>query len=227
MSQKKPILFNTEMTQATLDRRKKATRRVVKGIPNDADFQGFYVDAYGRAVARFVLPDGTDIYIHPLCETGDILYVRETWANEGDSLIYRADADKHGSAAYYREHGGTPAQDSGKWHPSIHMPKEAARIFLRVTNVRVERVQDITEDGMIAEGTRDGDKYLVKSPEDPYPEWDDRYRGWIGWNRACFEALWNSTLKEKQTGSLSPYRFCFNPWVWVYEFERVSKPEVP
>ena len=227
MSGMKPILFNTEMVRAILDGHKTATRRICKLSELDnvnADGSIFGGGDFDNGLFKSVTDYVYYFHLGPY-QPGDILYVRETFfkgllfdQNEDiidwDLLLYAAD-EKRKDIDY----------DNIKWSPSIHMPKEAARIFLRITNVRVERLQDITEDGMIAEGTRDGDKYLAKSPEDPYPEWDDRYGGWIGWNRACFEALWNSTLKEKQTGPLSPYRFCFNPWVWVIEFERCEKPQ--
>jgi hypothetical protein len=94
------------------------------------------------------------------------------------------------------------------------MPREAARIFLRVTNVRAERLQDITEEDVAAEGTKDGNEYI--KPKGVCV---------ASWHVACFEMLWNSTLKEKKTGPLSQYRFCFNPWVWVYEFTQITKEE--
>ena len=102
----------------------------------------------------------------------------------------------------------------GKWQPSIYMPREAARIFLCVINVRLERLQEITEADIAAEGTKDGNEYIEPMGPEIAP-----------WHIACFEELWNSTLKERKTGPLSPYRFCFNPWVWVIEFGRVPAEE--
>ena len=82
-----------------------------------------------------------------------------------------------------------------KWHPSIHMPREAARIFLRVTDVRVERVQDIDDDGVVAEGLNIGDP---------------------------FDELWDSTIKPADRAL---YGWDANPWVWVIEFERITREE--
>lgn len=137
----KSILFNTEMVRAILDGRKTCTRRIVKdGIPDDAMWgytafthkgyiscRGVYADGYGEGF--FKLP----------YQPGDLLYVRETWGhpislNSDKQYVFRA--DKIAESGF--------KNDSHIWHPSIHMPKEAARIWLKVTNVRVERLQDIT-----------------------------------------------------------------------------------
>lgn len=94
-----------------------------------------------------------------------------------------------------------------KWHPSLHMPKDAARIFLRVTNVRVERLQDITVEDALAEGM---DKYI-------------RLNGELDENSiiTSFIGIWNSTIKKSD---LDRYGWNANPWVWVIEFERCEKP---
>lgn len=93
-----------------------------------------------------------------------------------------------------------------KWHPSIHMPKEAARIFLRVTNVRVERLQEITSGQICKEGVEVEDPYVLNGEEKRY----------------AFSNLWDSTIKESD---LDRYGWNANPWVWVIEFERCDKPE--
>lgn len=128
----------------------------------------------------------------PPCRPGDILYVRETW-----SEIKNTDGS-HKKYAYK----ATDTYPFGEkyivkflWHPSIHMPKVAARIWLRVTNVRIERLQDIDDDGVVAEGLQIG---------------------------APFEELWDSTIKK---ADLDIYGWDANPWVWVIEFERCEKPE--
>lgn len=228
----KQILFSTEMVRAILDGRKTMTRRIVKGTALEWLKPNMFIPEF---VAN---PDNK---LSPY-RIGDILYVRETWAKElsdkqdeshpfrdeeynaeyatGEDYefygyVYRADTpDAKYPCNYPDDYEGAPT-----WHPSIHMPKEAARIWLEVTDVRVERLQEITEDDMIAEGVRDGNEYLVKSPPDPYPESDERYLGWIGWNRACFEGLWNSTIK-KQDRPL--YCWDTNPWVWVYGLKRLE-----
>ena len=164
----KPILFNTEMVQAILDGRKTCTRRVVKTRRKDAC--GFYVTKR---------PDGsfTGIYEYdedermfenqliPPYKPGDILYVRETWER---FECWNCDGDERGNCqkepkksvldktfGCYMYRATDEISGDAKWHPSIHMPKEAARIWLKATNVRAERLQDITEDGAEAEGAID------------------------------------------------------------------------
>ncbi len=145
MSKVLPVLFNTEMVRAILDGRKTCTRRLVKPQPDeqhtyplgfvvhstekkDEECFGFSVDEHSGSIQYAKLP----------YQPGDILYVRETWSEWTDGYLYKA--------------WNSPFPQAGesammKWHPSIHMPKEAARIWLKVTNVSVERLQDITEDG--------------------------------------------------------------------------------
>ena len=137
----KPILFNTEMVKALLDGRKTVTRRVVKPQPS---INASWLD---KCAGTYTFSDAT--FPHEPFSKGDILYVRETWAEVSDLFgefpqpIYKADIkDDHD----YDLLGVV------KWRPSIHMPREAARIFLHVTNVRVERLQDITEEQASMEG---------------------------------------------------------------------------
>ena len=142
MSRVLPILFNTEMVRAILDGRKTVTRRLVK---HD-------VDAILNSPYHKEHPEVEDKQIiSKLCmspyQPGDILYVRETWGEgyEEGTYIYRAD-DKLAGLPTFKE--------SSKliYHPSIHMPKEAARIWLKVTDVRVERLQEITSEQIGREG---------------------------------------------------------------------------
>ena len=93
--------------------------------------------------------------------------------------------------------------ENNRWYPSIHMPKEAARIWLKVTDVRVERLQDITEIQAQAEGCNSG---LLTGPCNA---------------RGQFENLWNRTIKKSD---IDTYGWKANPWVWVIEFERCEKP---
>lgn len=126
---------------------------------------------------------------------GDILYVRETWANLNTLAC---------PCYYYKASEDLPERALNAWKPSIHMPKDAARIFLRVTNVRVERLQDITEVQAQYEGCNSG---MLTGPCTA---------------RGQFENLWNSTIKKSD---LDRYGWNANPWVWVIEFERCEKPE--
>lgn len=196
----KPILFNkqigTEMVRAILDGRKDATRRIVKGfIPDDAvwGYTAFTPKGYISCRGTFADGYGEKFFKLP-CEPGNILYVRETWKKAPNGYYYYEDWQRNDIA------------DVTKWKPSIHMPKEAARIWLKVTDVRVERSQEITIDGIRNEGISSmavhaGDMEIALK------EWKN---------------LWNSTIKKTD---LDSYGWDANPWVWVIEFERCEKPE--
>ena len=209
----KPILFNTDMVRAILDGRKTQTRRIVKTgsyTPLEIGRSKFYTfrdELNGKPGAWagfycnrdvFVGRDGKlhidAVYAKAPYQPGDTLYVRETWApgatfaTEGKTF-YRAD-DDYGDNILH-------------WHPSIHMPKEAARIFLRVTDVRVERLRDIDENGAIAEGL--------------YKGWRLCGMGSLALSaRQAFMWLWE-TITRKAPAADS---WACNPWVWVISFER-------
>lgn len=192
----KPILFNTEMVRAILGGRKSCTRRIVKGfIPNNAvwGYTAFTPKGYISCRGTFADGYGEKFFKLP-CKLGDILYVRETWKKAPNGYYYYEDWQRNDIA------------DVTKWKPSIHMPKEAARIWLKVTDVRVERLQEITIDGIRNEGLSSmavhaGDMEIALK------EW---------------ELLWSSTIKKSD---LDRYGWDANPWVWVIEFERCEKPE--
>ena len=139
----------------------------------------------------------------PICP-GDILYVRETWSEWTGGYLYKA---WHGPFPQ-------PGQCSAmKWHPSLHMPKEAARIWLKVTDVRVERLQDIDEEQAEKEGGINNIGF-IHSPENEYEN--------LHTAREDFkENIWNSTIKKSD---LYRYGWDAHPWVWVIEFERCGKP---
>ncbi len=199
----KQILFSTEMVRAILDGRKTVTRRVVR--------EPFYIDdedvccATGEAMHRGINITHGMPYSDSLFRPGDILYMRETWkqavcdpAGGGyaltDLYLYKAD-----------EPIDTKGMDvENRWHPSIHMPKEAARLFLRVKNVRVERLKEIGD--CTKEGIPHG-KHATAHMND-YDE------------RCAFASLWNSTIKK---ADLPLYGWDANPWVWVIEFEKIDK----
>ena len=131
-------------------------------------------------------------------QAGDILWVRETWTSvPGGSYIYKVSVE-------------CPDAWRGTWHPSIHMPKEAARLFLRVTGVRVERLKDIDGHGILKEGIDNGKSNPAMGTR------------WENMQSMAFAELWNSTLKS---ADLPLYGWAANPWVWVIEFERISKDE--
>lgn len=206
----KPILFNTEMIRAILDGRKTQTRRVVKLKYSNTSLE-IRNDKYGTRLVeaeimtewhRVKKPDGTTTLKLraiedkiPPYKRGDILWVRETWNGDWcEHYIYKADGGSAVAAGYGKE---------PSWRPSIHMPREAARIFLRVTGVRAERLWDMDEDAAIAEGFEDS----PAGTDSPLQR---------------FSKLWDKTLKRD---SLREYGYHANPWVWVIEFERCGKPE--
>ena len=236
-----PILFNTDMVRAILDGRKTATRRVMKPQPKSKlcyTFAGSHKKDIGRWGypsktahefwgEEFELPeDITEEELkkkwNPPYHTDDILYVRETWApiypnkesNEVWGYIYEEDSLEEYDNRYP---DGKDYQWGGKWKPSIHMPKEAARIFLKVKDVRVERLQEIPHDGALKEGI-----HFCECPDvftwKPETDMHNCYITPMG----AMQALWNSTIKKSD---IYRYGWDANPWVWVIEFERCEKPE--
>lgn len=222
----KPILFNTEIVRAILDGRKTCTRRILKGaIPFDEKAEYWNVlkkgEWSGPICVEYFMKQGSPYKL------GDILYVRETWTEECGKYYYRADYDSDyldpcetlsgGYPASCRNHPGCDGCMATStrihWHPSIHMPKEAARIWLKVTDVRVERLQDVTEDGAKAEGAID-DRGFIHSPENEYDS--------IHTAREHFTEIWNSTIKKSD---LDRYGWEANPYVFVIEFVKIDKPE--
>ena len=188
----KPILFNTDMVKAILDGRKRVTRRVVKPQPEAIYVHGKQRDIINRNEIAFKVMNqgGKDCYMIPPYQPGDILYVRETWnRNEygtGYPWLYKASPEYNDFEHY-------------NWKPSIHMPKEAARIWLKVTDVRVERLQDITDEQAELEGTHD---------------YSSTANG--------FFYIWDSSIKK---ANLYRYGWDADPWVWVIEFERCEKQQ--
>ena len=225
----KPILFNTDMVRAILDGRKTVTRRLVKpqqliGILPDKCKNGMPEEFLKEKKFMFKpYCDMTDAELiktayNPQYQPGDILYVRETWTKDNHRYMYRADyAD---SEKFYQ--GGKEVQM--KWHPSIHMPKEAARIFLKVKDVRVERLQDITEEQTEDEGFTFTPPCLRQVSEDSYCDLDGPCTSEIKYcdmsaGELFGKVLWNSTIKKDE---LEQYGWDANPWVWVIEFERIE-----
>lgn len=215
-----PVLFNPDMVRALLDNRKTATRRLVKPQPvsvmteeerRNRALSG--ADPYGFCVGTL----DTDLLKNAPYRPGDILYVRETWRVQS-ARRFDADAriefkaggdmvriqfpgrgDQYHSRREYDAFVARWADD--RWHPSIHMPREAARIFLRVTDVRVERLQAVMDDppGPENQIVKEGCKY------------------------GCdFIATWERTIKPADRAL---YGWNANPWVWVIEFERCEKPK--
>lgn len=244
----KPILFNkqisAEMVRAILDGRKTCTRRLVKPQPDEKHTYplGFVTDStekkevgcFGFAANEY---GGSIQYVKPPYRyaPGDILYVRETFAwcpcwdcgldiEPGRCSNATAKIYKEGEYGCYMyrascEDNEYPSADT--WHPSIHMPKEAARIWLKVTDVRVERLQDITEEQACMEGTDPWDEVCYEN-NGWHPTFSDPDSGGDPNMVDGFHKLWNSTIKKSD---LDRYGWYANPWVCVIEFERCEKPE--
>ena len=196
----KPILFNTDMVRAILEDRKTATRRLVKQN----------VDTIVNSKFHKKYPEIPDKQIiEKLCkppfEKGDILYVRETWSEWTDGYVYKA------WSSPFPQQGEASIM---KWHPSIHMPREAARIFLKVKDVRVERLQDITEEQVIREGI-----HYDKCPDGFTWKSQTSMVNCYTSAKGAFEALWHSTINRDD---FDKYGWDANPWVWVIEFERIE-----
>lgn len=228
MSRVLPILFNMEMVRAILDGRKSCTRRIIKPQP-----QGYF--EVSEEPLYVYDTDGNQGKITPPYQPGDILYVRETWhkyikrVGKGESCRF---AEFYG----YRASVANSEDADEPWRPSIHMPKEAARIWLKVTDVRVERLQEITEAQAQAEGIRgyskDGNLYKYAVTDDWWIDFHNKHRksffGGTWWQdmprtaKDAFSYLWNSTIKKSD---LTCYGWNANPWVWVIEFERCEKPK--
>lgn len=231
MSVVKPILFNTEMVRAILDQRKSCTRRIVKGfIPNNAvwGYTAFTPKGYISCRGTFADGYGEKFFKLP-CKLGDILYVRETWER---FECWNCDGDERGNCpkepkksvldktcGCYMYRATDEISGDAKWHPSIHMPKEAARIWLKITDVRVERLQDITPKDAENEGVGNLFYEDIGYSEKNYgTEVDPEY----GIAKEQFAWLWESTINKSD---LDRYGWNANPWVWVIEFERCDKPE--
>lgn len=193
----RPILFNTSMVRAILEGRKTVTRRVIRLQPESRLIRMTESSCYPGCFAI----EGTSMVIRPTCQPGDVLWVRETW----DRLpVSPGGHFRPNGVYYYRADGDTrPEPHTYKaWHPSIHMPKEAARIFLRVTGVRPERLREMVLADLLMEGVREAGSYEET---------------WAMWHY-----IWDSTIGP---GERLLYGWKANPWVWVISFERVDRPE--
>lgn len=228
----KPILFNAEMVNAILSGRKTQTRRIMKVQPSEhfhpqtihgaMDFTAHWYtpgvidkDGYLQPARKdvFGVADEDEGYTCPLGAVGDQLWVRETFGDCGVRLVYRADYDD-GAACIVK-----------RWTPSIHMPRWASRINLLITGVRVERLQDISEQDAMAEGITAKDVII-----------ETRYEGgghveitaerffFVGGDDEGYESageafaeLWDSIYGQKEGENWQA-----NPWVWVINFERME-----
>lgn len=203
-----PILFNTEMVRAILDGRKSCTRRLVKPqLPQNVN-EIHEVDTIGYLMFKTDdrLLDGWRNRKSPY-QVGDILYVRETWARlfinraagyKSERYVYKA-SDKYPFGEKYIV--------KFKWRPSIHMPKKAARIWLKVTDIKVSRLREMNTNDFLNEGI-----CLL-------PQTFSNAISMVCAHAEKFKSLWNSTVKEDWK------KWDANPWVWVIGFKRCEEPE--
>lgn len=242
----RPILFSAPMVRAILEGRKTVTRRAIKDQPHIDSSGNFCVggsnygqDGYGKPVTKHFVKDCC-----PFGKPGDRLWVRETWycdhfeVQKGPYLqpadMHDLDQSREDGELVYAADGLAPyEQEQPTWKPSIHMPRWACRILLEITDVRVERLKDISEEQAQAEGcfftdygrkcghtgsgwTEVGD---CPAPEAHHPQ----RNGWM-WDKTsspneclgtatwAFANLWQSVSGDWDA----------NPWVWVVEFKRVT-----
>ncbi len=208
----RPVILNSEMVRAILDGRKTQTRRLMKVQPKQHDHKNYdapwackspnYYNTHEadwacRYCGEGIGMDGRSVYRCPFGQVGDRMWVRETFGDCGNRLVYRADTED-GAASQVK-----------CWVPSIHMPREACRILLEITAVRVERLNDISQEDARAEG--------VKPAGDMLPDYPDTFltpKGDFAIAKVAFQRLWQSIYGEESWAA--------NPWVWVIEFRRMG-----
>lgn len=208
----KPILFNTDMVRAILANEKTQTRRIVKPNYKDDEYCLRVVtnqhtgEKYLEKLDEDEDPFPNPRFVFSPYEIGDILWIRETWSTTDKCGLYPNWPIDGIHYMYKADDPDCSAAKESRWYPSIHMPKQAARIFLRVKEVRVERLQSITSYGCVKEGISKDILYALKERM----------------TKGIFAILWESTIKK---ADLPKYGWDANPLVWVIEFERCEKPE--
>ncbi|HBR0871288.1 TPA: hypothetical protein R4169_000604 [Klebsiella pneumoniae] len=202
------MIFNGEMVRALLDGRKTQTRRIIKDCTVGRDPISKFIKIGKKFIGCY--PEDVPELIRECCPygvPGDRIWVRETWADAGasapDLKLYRANYPEHVPSIYEN----VPPAKEIRWTPSIHMPRWASRILLEITDVRVERLNAISEEDARAEG-------VAKLR---WGFWKHYQPGWTQHQlsaRGSFLTLWKSIYGDESWNS--------NPWVWVIEFKRVE-----
>lgn len=228
------MIFNAEMVRVILDGRKTQTRRIMKAQPSEdftpmnmaleADYKARWYtpgivdkDGYLQPAGKevFGVANENEGYSCPFGAVGDRIWVRETWAR------YNIDQDSHDMA--YRATIPEDWPESGRWRPSIHMPRWASRITLEITDVRVERLNAISEQDAQSEGvhTEVWDQTVVArnyaAIDEFFQFWSEDMPHYVEMNqlyRSSFRSLWESIYGAENWQA--------NPWVWVIEFKRVG-----
>jgi hypothetical protein len=198
----RPILFSTPMVQAILDKRKTQTRRIIKPQPIEA--------TYGKMMYGELELTMNSLKNHSKYQIGDIIWVRETWQYSDDlehPYLYKQKELEELTPAFFK---------LMTWKPSIFMPKEVCRTFLVCTDVRVERLNDISEKDAIAEG-------IIEYAYGYWKNYTSLFSGGrpktnIDFKSPCdsFKTLWQSINGK---GSWEA-----NPWVWAYDFKQTERP---
>ncbi len=211
MTKEHPILFSGAMVRAILDGRKTQTRRVVKPQPEVNEQGNLMGDWLAKPLDGLLLPKLKDIAIHcPYGKTGDRLWVRETWAQpaalDPGPTVYRADYPDCVPAGFEN----IPPAEAITWKSSIHMPRALCRLVLEVTGVRVERLNDCSEDDAVAEGIE-----RVRAVDNRFCFWRDYLTdGRTHIQISSFRSLWDSINGDGAWEA--------NPWVWVVAFRRLA-----
>lgn len=216
------IIFNTEMVKAILDGRKTQTRRIIKSVPTTHNFHGWVTSSTHKkneGKACWAISDSPllnePIRLNcPLGKIGDRLYVRETYC-EGRIDEYDAEhpldrylyVDQSSEGIVYKEMciSDDIRIDDVAWKPSIHMQKKLARIWLEITDIRVERLNCISQSDAIAEGS---------TPSHPSIDAISRECGFPDFSRSWFAQAWVDIYGKESWNN--------NPWVWVIAFKKVE-----
>ncbi|EJK8055626.1 hypothetical protein NO575_000601 [Klebsiella pneumoniae] len=214
------MIFNGEMVRAILDGRKTQTRRIMKPQPEPCPRGGHWWPSNVFKTMLHVEDEmqngkgGWGGLVGDACPFGDVgdrIWVRETWAEAGasapDLKLYRANYPEHVPSIYEN----VPPAEEIRWTPSIHMPRTASRIQLEITDVRVERLNAISEEDAEAEGI---DMEALYDSQDCYDCIADHNMTGRPTVTGAFKYLWDSIYGEEGWKS--------NPWVWVIEFKRVE-----
>lgn len=187
----KPILFSGDMVEAINNGTKTQTRRTFKTYNKG-----------GMKLEAHQIEPGEAQFFSPYGKIGDVLWVRETF-------VYRSKHDRYYYRADYPDF--EPYSHNG-WKPSIFMPKAACRIFLKITNIRLERLQSISEDDCIKEGVKEIHPYPFVARWKNYMIDEDLMRS----PYLSFQSLWVKINGKESWNE--------NPWLWVVEFEQIDKP---
>lgn len=232
----KPILYSAPMVKSLLNDTKTQTRRtkgleVINENPDDYTFVSFLIDAYHNGVAVFKNSDGKNVIVKcPYGFPGDVLWVRETWSStvninkqhpwpnrphveiekydDSDAVLWTAYIFRADGEWNWTDDDGFSTEQSF-WKPSIYMPKAACRLWLKIKDIRVERLNIISEGDAKAEGVEKWDNVNYKI-----------YGSDAGKTESSIKSF--STLWQSING---PDRWAANPYVWVIEFEKCDKPE--